>query len=268
MRETPVSVTRPHGDAVFSMIQGKFAERSRLWHEAVLVMPSATGLIIVCRILSGVTVFSSSLVLIPVRQQTKEMPARLIMVDDDGLKEWFCREVLPLERSLTHFIRRNWRAIDDVTDIRQDIYQQALSAAHRGLPLHTRAYVFAIARNHLINRAKRAKIVSFDLVADLEGVGIEADLSETDRGLEARDELRRAMEGIEALPPRCREVVRLRKVEGYSTREVADQLGVGVDTVEKQMTIGMRALVDFMLGGSGKIQRPVFRRKAREESRP
>lgn len=51
-------------------------------------------------------------------------------------------------------------------------------------------------------------------------------------------------------------MVTLRKVEGLSTRETADRLGVGVDTIERQLTLGMRALVDFMLGGPGKIARP------------
>lgn len=187
------------------------------------------------------------------------------MVDEAALKAWFCEEVLPLERSLTHFIKRNWRSIEDVVDIRQEVYSQALGAARRGLPQQTRAYLFAVARNNLINRAKRAKIVSFDVVADLEDVGMDFDLSDTERGLEARDELRRAMAGIATLPPRCREVIRLRKVEGYSTREVAEQLGIGINTVEKQTTLGMRALVDFMLGGSGRIERPVARRSAKKD---
>jgi len=71
---------------------------------------------------------------------------------------------------------------------------------------------------------------------------------------------------MDALPPRCREVVRLRKVEGLTTRETADRLGVGIDTIEQQLTLGMRALVDFMLGGSGKVRRPRFvRRRCRSD---
>lgn len=186
------------------------------------------------------------------------------MVDDASLKEWFCREVLPFERFLTGFIQRNWRIPDDVSDIRQDVYAQALTGAKRALPQQTGAYLFAIARNNLINRAKRNKIVSFDLVADLEGAGLEPDLLGTERGLEARDELRRAMAGLDALPPRCREVIRLRKVEGYSSREVACHLGIAIHTVEKQTTLGMRALADYMLGGSGKIVRPAYARKTQE----
>ena len=33
-------------------------------------------------------------------------------------------------------------------------------------------------------------------------------------------------------------------------------MGIREDTVERQTTHGMRALADFMLGGSGRIRRP------------
>lgn len=177
------------------------------------------------------------------------------MIDDDALRAWFMAEVLPLEPSLTRFIRRNWRMADDVIDIRQDIYVLALNGARGGLPNVSGAYVYTIARNHLINLARRARIVSFDLVADLETVSREVDIFRADRHLLARDELRHAQAGLEKLPPRCRDVVRLRKVEGLSTREAADRLGVGIDTIERQLTLGMKALVDHMLGGSGRIVR-------------
>lgn len=190
------------------------------------------------------------------------------MVDDAALNAWFCREVLPLEATLTQFIRRNWRVVADVVDLRQEIYERALVGARAELPKHTKPYLYAVARNHLINRARRAQVVSFELVADMATLEHDFDRFSTERQLSARDELRRAEAGLNRLPPRCREVVRLRKVEGFSTRETAEQLGISVDTVEKQMTQGMRALVDFMLGGTGKISRPpVLRRHLRSRSR-
>ena len=42
----------------------------------------------------------------------------------------------------------------------------------------------------------------------------------------------------------------LRKIEGLSTREVADRLKINAETVERQTIYGMRALVDFMLGAA------------------
>jgi len=188
------------------------------------------------------------------------------MVDEATLNAWFCTEVLPLERALTGFIRRNWRVAADVTDLRQDIYERALAGARAGIPTHTRHYLFTVARNHLINQAKRGQVVSIELVADMSSLEMEFDRFGTERQLSAREELRRTQQGLEQLPPRCREVVWLRKVEGLSTRETAERLGISVDTVEKQITQGMRALVDFMLGGNGKIRRPFYaRRRSRSE---
>ncbi|MDG2533030.1 RNA polymerase sigma factor [Sphingomonas sp. HITSZ_GF] len=163
--------------------------------------------------------------------------------------------MLPLEPSLARYIHRNSRDTSELIDIRQEVYERALSGAANGIPQNTKAYVFTIARNLLISRAKRARIVSFELAADIDEVQLDAAVFDAERHLSARDELRRTMEGLELLPPRCREVVRLRKVEGLSTREVAERMGTGRDAVEKQLTIGMRALIDFMLGGSGKIRR-------------
>lgn len=178
-----------------------------------------------------------------------------VMIDDRVLETWFCREVLPLESALTRFIHRNWRVADDVTDLRQDIYELAISGARSGLPINCRAYVFTVARNHLINRAKRARIVSFDLVADLETLRLEVDMLAPERHLTARESLRRAQAGMERLSPRVREIVHLRKLEGLSARETADRLGIGLDAVNRQLTMGMKALTDFMLGGGGKIVR-------------
>ena len=182
------------------------------------------------------------------------------MSGEVDLKAWFCREVLPLEPALTRFIRRNWRNESDIADLRQEVYERVLEGASRSLPLQPKAFVFTVARNHLINCAKRARIISFEVVADLESSTVAMDVMTPDRHLTARDELRRVQAGLDRLPPRCREVVRLRKIEGLSTRETADRLGVGIDTVEQQTVHGMRALVDFMMGGTGKIQRGAARR--------
>lgn len=177
------------------------------------------------------------------------------MVNDAQLERWFCEEVLPLEVSLTSYLRRNWRAAEQIMDIRQDIYEAALTGGRQELPTNTAGYIFTIARNILINRAKRERIVQFEQFADMEGVEQAVDMAATDRRLEARDALRRAQDGIERLPPRCREVVRLRKIEGLSTREAAARMGVGIDTIERQLVLGIRAMADAMLGGSGKIRR-------------
>lgn len=183
------------------------------------------------------------------------------MIDDAAIEDWFCREVLPLERALTHFIRQNWRVEDDVIDLRHDVYELVIASARKSLPGNTRGFLYTVARHHLINCAKRERIVSFDLVADLETIEQDIDMLATERHLSAREALRRVQAGMEVLSPRVREIVHLRKFEGLDTQETADRLGVGVDAVKQQLKLGMQALADFMMGGGGKIVRPQFKRR-------
>lgn len=106
-----------------------------------------------------------------------------------------------------------------------------------------------------LQTAKSAHVVSMRHVTDLESTLVPPDNLTPDRTLLARDDLRRLQMGLERLPPRCREVVYLRKVEGLSTREVAERMRVTIDTVEQQTRYGIRALNDFMQGGDGKVRR-------------
>src|SRR3546814_14580491 len=126
------------------------------------------------------------------------------MVDDDALNAWFVREVLPLERALTSYIRRNWRVPEDVFELRQDIYENALIGARRGLPQNARPYVYTVARNHLINHAQRARIVQIETIAELDTVARAINMFEAARALTARDALRPAKEATDQPPAQGR----------------------------------------------------------------
>lgn len=187
------------------------------------------------------------------------------MNDDAVLKAWFYGEVLPLGPSLTRFLRRKWPNESEIADIRQEVFTRAYLSAREALPVHVKSFVFTIARNYMIDCAKSAHVVSMRHVADLESTLVPPDNLTPDRTLLAREDLRRLQLGLDRLPPRCREVVYLRKVEGLSTREVAERMKVTIDTVEQQTRYGIRALNDFMQGGDGKVRRsspPVLLRQA------
>lgn len=181
-------------------------------------------------------------------------------LSDHDLEAWFTMEVLPMEQKLLSFLRHNSYRDDEPRDMLHDIYAKVWVGASRGFPEHTSGYVFAIARNYVISCAKQARVTSTHLVADMDGyVDDYCDLFEErtpERHVIARQQLERVMEGMKLLPPRCREAVHLRKIEGMSPPEIARQQGVSIATVERQLVLGMRALADFMLGGTGRVQRP------------
>jgi RNA polymerase sigma-70 factor (ECF subfamily) len=169
-----------------------------------------------------------------------------VALDSEAFEAWFISEVLPLEPALTRMLRRHWRRTEDLADLRQEIYISVYeSAARNGIPRSVAAYVFTCARNLLVNKARRAQIVQFDLVSELDSLPsppLEPWTPEQITIARAEFELLRA--SLDDLPPRCREVLRLRKVEGLSQKEIALRLGISEGTVEKQVSLGVRAIAE------------------------
>lgn len=59
-------------------------------------------------------------------------------------------------------------------------------------------------------------------------------------------EIELLVESIHALPPRCREVLTLRKLHGLSYREIATRLGISEHTVNAQLAIGIVRCRQFL----------------------
>jgi RNA polymerase sigma-70 factor (ECF subfamily) len=168
-------------------------------------------------------------------------------VTADDVDAWFSTVVLPLEPALMRFLRRNWSNPDEIADLRQDIYMRAYEAALRdGIPVATQAFVFACARNLLIDRARRAQVVPFEAMADVPAFSEQPDDFSPERVAGARAELDLLQAALNDLPPRCREVVVLRKIDELPQKEIADRLGIAEGTVEKHITLGIRALADAL----------------------
>ena len=170
------------------------------------------------------------------------------------VKQWFVREVLPLEAMLMHFLHQNWRNKAEIEDLRQDVYAQVLEAARKEIPEKPKAFLIATARNMLIDRIRHNQVVPIDAVNDLDELNIAFDQPGPDRTAIARDVLRRLQAAIDLLPPRAREAVLLRRVEGLSRREIAERMGVSENTVSDHITAGMRSLADIYLGEAAELR--------------
>lgn len=172
---------------------------------------------------------------------------RETLVPASDLEAWFIREVLPLEADLMQFLRRSWQNTVDIEDLCQEVYVRTYETAQERIPRPARPFVFTIARNLVIDRARREQVVPIEAVADLEHLGVALDTPSPERVALARDELRLLQAAIDRLPPRRREVVILGRIEGLTGREIAARLGVTEQTVGEHLTEGIRALTDMLL---------------------
>jgi RNA polymerase sigma factor (sigma-70 family) len=162
---------------------------------------------------------------------------------------WFTSEVLPLEPGLTRFLRRSWRNQSEIADLRQEIYVRLCDAARSGTPKQIKPFIFAVARNLIIDLARRAPATQIHISTSDESVE-RADMNTPDHEAIAWEGLEILQDALNQLPSRCREVVRLRKLEGLSQRETAARMGITENTVERQMVKAMQKLAGRMRAGT------------------
>lgn len=146
--------------------------------------------------------------------------------------DWFKHAILPHEAALRNRMRRVMYQAQDVEDVVAEVMTRAYATSDFSRVSNGRSYLFQIARNLLIDQARRQKIITLEEIADLDLV---ADTLSAERMLQARDHLRKLATIVDSLPPQCRQVFLLRRVHDIPVKEIAEQMGLSVFTVDKHI---------------------------------
>src|SRR3546814_8946980 len=93
-------------------------------------------------------------------------------------------------------------------------------------PTSPRAFLFTTTRHLVTDRLRRGRVVSIEPVGDPAALNVLFDEVSPERRLDAHQILHRLGAAFDRLPPRCREVVWLRRVEELPQKEVAARLGI------------------------------------------
>lgn len=160
----------------------------------------------------------------------------------DGRAAWLAMHILPHEPALRGWLRRRAVAGIEIDDVVQESYAILATLTDIDHVDNPRAYLFRTAWSIVAKQLRRAQVIPMQTVADLADLHMPDDTPDQERQLSARSELLRLAAAIEALPAGCREVFRLRKVDGLSQRDVAQRLGLAESTVEKHMARAVRLL--------------------------
>jgi RNA polymerase sigma factor (sigma-70 family) len=167
---------------------------------------------------------------------------------DKTLNAWFAREILTHEAALVRYLTRFWPDREEIHDLRQEIYMRVYESARRARPHSPKSFLFTTARHLMADRVRRSRVVSMEAIGDLESLNVMVDEPSPEHRLQARQELMQLARAFSILPPKCREVVWLRRVDELSQREVAEQLNITEKTVESHIVKGTRLLADALFG--------------------
>lgn len=148
----------------------------------------------------------------------------------------FARLYAATIRPLRRYVGRLLGNAAEAEDVAHDAYARIYQRPAR----EPEALLYTTARRLAINRLKRRA------VSPIANIPLPDDSQSTspDQAQQAmaREELTLLETAIAELPPGCRRVLLLRKIELLSHREIADRLGIAVSTVEKQHARALRLL--------------------------
>jgi RNA polymerase sigma-70 factor (ECF subfamily) len=113
---------------------------------------------------------------------------------------------------LMRFLQRNKCNAAEIADLSQEAYARVYEAAQRERPHQVKPFLFQVARNLMIDRLRKQSVVSLEAMADFEWLNIPDDKPTSEQTLVARQELRLLQAALHDLPPRCRQVVMMRRL--------------------------------------------------------
>ena len=148
------------------------------------------------------------------------------------------------EKELLNFLSKRLGSRSLAADLTQDLYVKICKMNELGQVRDGRAYLFGMAANlatdYLRVERRRAQIRS-----EADGtVWARHEELTPERQVMDRAELHFMEQEIAKLSPRCRRVFYLSRFEGWSQADIAQELGVGVTTVYKELKKAMSAMRD------------------------
>jgi RNA polymerase sigma-70 factor (ECF subfamily) len=137
----------------------------------------------------------------------------------------------------------------EIEDIVQETYVRICQMDKREPVEQPKSFLMKTARNLAYDHLKKAETRLAD------GVETELDFNVEDLvsdkvfdSVASSEEFSLFCEAIRQLPAQCRRVFVLKKVYGYSQKEIAREMNLSESTVEKHIAVGFKRCASYMLG--------------------
>jgi len=176
------------------------------------------------------------------------------MASQDKISNIFVSFRANLSRAVAHIVPPK-----EIEDIVQEAYVRVCQVKHQEDIQHPRSFLMRTAKNLAFDYLKRAETQRADGVeeeADYEPYAAAANSDETYEKVASDQEFSLFCQTVRQLPQQCRKVFVLKKVYGYSQREIALELEISESTVEKHVANGIKRCTYMMMQQetSGQLQ--------------
>lgn len=160
--------------------------------------------------------------------------------------EWVAYHILPHEAALRRWLRR-FVGEQEIEDIVQEAYCNIAELEVLVHIIDPKRYLYQVARNIVMGNLRRARVVTIESIGGLQEIEtllVYTDASQSPERIAAdRALLTRIGDVLTTMPERTRTIIRLRRLDGLSQREVALRMGVSEAVVENDLSRGLKQIV-------------------------
>jgi len=137
----------------------------------------------------------------------------------------------------------------EIEDIVQETYVRLCQVNNKSTINSPKSFMFATARNLALDYQKQASVRLVDKIEDWQEfekiLNIDAK-DEVYQHVASNHEFSDFCEAIRQLPTLMRKIFVLKKVYGYSQKEIAQQLSLSESTIEKNISTGTKRCAQYM----------------------
>jgi RNA polymerase sigma-70 factor, ECF subfamily len=168
-------------------------------------------------------------------------------VRENGDKEAFEKIFKSYYKRLHGFAYSFVEQAENAEDIVQTVFLRIWTQRENWNPPGTvKQYLFTAVKNEALNNLRHEKIIidaEEEVIRSFKEFQRENEFSENID----KEEIRIKIEnGINELPPRCRQIFLLNRRSGLTYTEIAEYLGVSINTVNTQMGRALKSLRDYL----------------------
>ena len=157
-------------------------------------------------------------------------------------------EFAQVANRLRQRMQRRGRSREETEDLAQEAFLRLYAYQQANTVSDPEGFLTRAGANLSIDAHRREQRSPFSAVPLESIIYLSDSCPAQDEVLLARARLKRANEGLFALPERTREILLAQRLDGLSYSEIAHREGISVSAVEKHIARGMKFLLRWMDG--------------------
>lgn len=151
-----------------------------------------------------------------------------------------------IRSSLLRYASRYFKRPQDIEDVVQEAFVKVIEAHQNRTINEPKHYLYRTTKNLALKEISKSANKLTDSVGDFEPDMVSMVGGTLEDDFEAKERLGLLLNAIRELPPKCQRVFVLRRIYGYSHKEISEEMSISVKTVEIHLTRAILHCTEYM----------------------